>query len=411
MGKQYTIEKIDHQGRGIIKDNGVIIFAQNALPGETVEIEIIKEKRHFKEAQVVAYHKKSSNRIPAHCPYYNACGGCHIMHLSYQMQLEWKMEKIREIMTKFYSGFAFPICRIIESEEWNYRNKATFQVKQKLGYFEQKSNAIVPVDHCDLVDPKIGNLLPIIAKLNIDDCSQIVIRASKNTNQTMITFIGKNLDKGEIINHLSPYVNSIYLKERGLECIYGSPYMEEKIGNFLFKISPDSFFQVNTNQAKKLYDTVLRYADVDKEDSVLDLYCGTGTIGLYVSPHCHKVLGVEINEQAIIDANENKRVNGVNNIEFICGDVSTMVDKIKEEYHVVIVDPPRSGLDEKTLSYLKNCKAKRIVYVSCDPITLARDLNQIKEIYCVEELTPVDMFPQTYHVECVALLSLKSVDK
>ncbi len=407
MEKLYKIEKLDHQGRGIIRENGPIIFVENALPDEQVEIKIVKEKKQLKEAQVVAYYKQSSSRNKVKCPYYNQCGGCHIMHMSYKKQLEWKEEKVKEILNKFMdSSVLFSIQPIVASEEWNYRNKATFQVKQKLGYFAQKTNTIVPVEQCNLVDPNIQKLIPILSTLDISSCSQITIRASKNTNQTMVIFDMKtNIDTTKIVETLKEYVSSIYVKKEKLNCIYGMPFIEEKIGDCVFKISPGSFFQVNTNQAKKLYDIVLKYANVQTEDSVLDLYCGTGTIGIYISKYCHNVLGIEMNKHAVQDALENQKLNHIHNMEFICNDVSNIVDKIVDKYSVIIVDPPRSGLDQKTITYLKQSGAKRIVYVSCDPVTLARDLNQLKEKYHIKELTPVDMFPQTYHVECVCMLN------
>ncbi len=404
MEQIYTIEKLDHQGRGIIRENGIVIFVENALPKEKVEIQITKEKKNLKEAKVLNYHKQSCDRITPRCPYYKECGGCHVMHMPYKKQLEWKREKVKEIMMKFVSS-NFPIQEIVASEEWNYRNKATFQVRKEIGYFEYKSNLIVPIEHCDIVDLKINHLFSIIAELDVSDSSQIIFRASKNTNQTMIildtkAFVGKN-----IIDSLKPYTTSIYQKGKEWKLLYGKSYIEETIGDFIFKISPNSFFQVNTKQAETLYQLVLKYASLTRDDCVLDLYCGTGTIGLYLSKFCKQVLGIEINRQAIIDARENQKRNHIDNAEFICSDVATIVDKIKEDYSVIIVDPPRSGLDDKTLFYLKNCNAKRIVYVSCDPVTLARDLKELKEIYHIDELTPVDMFPQTYHVECVCVLN------
>lgn len=408
--KKYVVENLDHQGRGIIRDNGLVIFVSNALPQEEVEIEIIKTKKNLKEACVTSYQKISNDRQQPLCPYYDTCGGCHIMHMPYTKQLEWKEQKVREIFNKFMDyNVSDCIQNIMGSQEWNYRNKATFQVKQKIGYFKKHSNIIVPIEHCDIVDLKINHLFSIIAELDVSDCSQIVIRASKNTNQTMVVldtkdFVGKN-----IIDRLKPYTTSIYQKGKEWNLIYGKPYIEETIGDFIFKISPDSFFQVNTKQAETLYQLVLKYASLTRDDCVLDLYCGTGTIGLYLSKFCKKVLGIEINQQAVCAANENKGLNEIENVDFICSDVASMINKIKESYDVIIVDPPRSGLDKNTISYLKGCNAKRIVYVSCNPVTLARDLNCLQDCYEVKELTPVDMFPQTYHVECVCVLNRKSL--
>lgn len=404
--KKYVVENLDHQGRGIIRDNGMVIFVSNALPQEEVEIKFIKEKKNLKEACVTSYRKISNDRQQPLCPYYDTCGGCHIMHMPYTKQLEWKERKVREIFNKFMDyDVSNCIQNIMGSQEWNYRNKATFQVKQKIGYFKKHSNIIVSIEHCDIVDLKINHLFSIITELDVSDCSQIVIRASKNTNQTMVVLDTKASVGKNVIDRLKPYTTSIYQKGKEWKLLYGKPYIEETIGDFIFKISPDSFFQVNTRQAETLYQLVLQYAALTQDDCVLDLYCGTGTIGLYLSKFCKKVLGIEINEQAVCDANENKGLNEIENVHFICSDVASMINKIKESYDVIIVDPPRSGLDKNTISYLKSCNAKRIIYVSCDPVTLARDLNCLQYCYEVKELTPVDMFPQTYHVECVCVMS------
>lgn len=413
MDNYYKIEKLDHQGRGIIRDKDTIIFVENALPEEVVQIEIDQEKKRIKEAHVSFYQNQSKDRIEPSCPYYLKCGGCNIMHMSYADQLKWKETKVKEIMNKFLNSYIqFPIRPIIGSTSFNYRNKAIFQVDTNMGYFERRSNQIVPLTNCNLVDFKINDLYSKIAKLSLDGCFKIMIRASKNIEQSMVVFYtNKNLNHKEIIECLKNDVTSIYIINKKAECIYGTPKIQEKIGDFTFYISPDSFFQVNTDQAKKLYDLVLKYASLTDTDNVLDLYCGTGTIGLYLSHYCKKVFGIEINKDAILDARENQKLNHVSNIDFVCSDVAKFVDKIDDSYSVIVVDPPRSGLDSKTVSYLKKWKAKRIVYVSCDPVTLARDLNLLKEVYEVKEITPVDMFPQTYHVECVAVLVHKNAGK
>lgn len=398
------IEKLDHQGRGIIKENGKVIFVENALPDEMVTVAITKSKRNIEEADVLHYEKTSPDRIVPACPYYKLCGGCHIMHLSYEKQLEWKKEKLMEILSKFMDKeIFFPILPILASEPFHYRNKAVFHIDKKLGYYQKKSNIIVSIEACDLVDFKINDLLRIIQKLDIDDCSQVTIRVSQT--EAMVIFTTEKQLLKDIIERLRPYVDSIYVQGKECKLVYGKPAIQETIGDYIFEISPESFFQVNTKQAKKLYDMVLKYADVKVSDCVLDLYCGTGTIGLYISSNCKHVLGVEVNRQAIEDAKRNQILNGIKNVDFICGDVSKIVKQMKENYDVVIVDPPRNGLDEATIFYLKTSRAKRIIYVSCDPVTLARDLNLLKEKYIVKELTPIDMFPNTYHLESVCVLN------
>lgn len=409
MSQNVKIEKLDHQGRGIVRTDGKIIFVENALPGEEVEIEVIKEKKQLKEARVTSYQSESLDRRIPPCPYYETCGGCHIMHMTYEKQLEWKQEKVKEILQKFLDkDISFPIRPIIASEELGYRNKVTFQVDSKIGYYEKGSNQIVPVKHCDLISKKMNLILSKLSEMQLDNCSQIVIRASENFEQIMVIFhTNTDINQKQIIEALQPYVTSMYIKNKQYECIYGDDAIEEKLGDYIFTISPDSFFQVNTKQAEKMYELVKKYAALEKEDSLLDLYCGTGTIGLYLSDKCKKVLGVEINGQAVEDAKKNRQANHIENAEFVCSDVANIVDQIKDHYSVVIVDPPRSGLDTKTISYLKQWNVKRIVYVSCDPVTLARDLNLLKDVYEVIEVTPIDMFPQTYHVETVVCLQKK----
>lgn len=401
-----SIEKLDHHGRGIARKDGKVIFVEKALPQECVQIQILKSKKNLEEAKVLSYKKYSKDRVESNCPYYSMCGSCHIRHLFYEKQLEWKMEKVKEIFQKFMNDDSILIQPIVGGIKKNYRNKATFQVKNQIGYFEKESNRIVPIDDCKLVDFKINKILSLLCSLNIKNCKQIIVRVSKYFDESMVIFVenGKMSVK-EIILQLKPFVTSIYVKGKELECVFGNSYIQEKLGDFVFEISPDSFFQVNTEQAKKLYDIVTQYASFKKTDTVLDLYCGTGTIGIYVSSYVHKVLGVEINPQAIMDAKRNQFKNHVENIEFICGDVSKVVEKIKDKFDVVIIDPPRSGLDPKTISFLKNCGAFRIIYVSCDPVTLVRDLKELNLCYTIKEVIPVDMFPNTYHVECVCVLN------
>ena len=409
MSQIFTIEKLDHQGRGIIRANGKVIFVENALPGEEVEIQILKEKKNLQEAKVSHYHHTSSNRVRPICPYYTLCGGCHIMHMNYDSSLQWKEDKVKEILKKFMNhDISFLIKPIVASQPFSYRNKVTLQVENKIGYYEKRSNHIVPINHCDLINEKMNQVVNIIANIKLNKCSQVIIRYSEYSNEIMVIFdISTDNYNKKILETLRPFVNTIYIKNKTYECIYGNPYIEEKIGNFIYRISPDSFFQVNTKQAEKLYELVRTYADLDKEDIVLDLYCGTGTIGLFLSPQCKKVFGIEINQQAVEDAQQNQLRNQVNNIEFICDDVAKVIGKIENQYSVVVVDPPRSGLDPKTVSYLKEWKVKCLIYVSCDPVTLARDLKELEEVYEIKELTPVDMFPETYHIECVVKLVRK----
>jgi len=398
---EVEIEKLDHFGRGISKELGKPIFIENALPKELVKIEIIKENKNLMEGKVLEYIRKSDDRVEPICPYYNECGGCNIMHLSYKEQLKYKESKVKEIMKKF-TDFD-NVNSIIGSSQLHYRNKATFQVSGDLGYYKKKSNDIVKIDECFIVDNRINSIISKLNKLNLSDINQVVIKAS--TEEIMLVFYS---DKEVNINiHDFDVTDIISIVKNKRNILKGKGYIINEINGLKFVISPTSFFQVNNEGMINLYNKVLEYGSFNKEDEVLDLYCGTGTIGIYVSKYCRKVFGVEINEEAIKDAFINKKINSIDNIDFQAGDVGKILKQSKFKPDTIIVDPPRAGLDKLTINKLKELKPKKIIYVSCDPVTLARDLNILKSDFDIVEITPVDMFANTYHVENVCLLTKK----
>ena len=389
------IIKLDHLGRGIGKLDGKIIFIPNALPNEIVNIKIIRDKKNYYEGIVTEYKKISNKRIKPLCPYYDSCGGCDLMHLDYNDQLQFKQEKIENIIHQ-YVNKNIKINKIIGSDNiYNYRNKLTLHVNNKLGLYQKQSNDLIEIDKCLIVDDKINDIINELKKYKINT-KEIIIKASNK--DSMISFNG-NISKIENINCNNIWNNNKLIK--------GNGYIEEKIGNFTFQISPESFFQVNTEQTKKLYDKIKVMANLSKNDQVLDLYCGTGTIGLYLSDACSKVLGVEINKQAINNANNNKKINNIKNAKFIVGDAKKVIKDIKFKPSAIIVDPPRSGLFKGMIDDLIKFNANKIIYVSCDPMTLARDLNLLQEHYEITEIQPVDLFPHTHHVECIAKLKIK----
>lgn len=366
---EVTILDYDHQGRGMARINDKICFIPNTMINEVVKIKITKEKKNFMEGIVVEYIKTNPDRINGLCPYYETCGGCDILHIPYKDQLQYKFNKVKNIVTRYLKE-DIKINDIIPSDkQFNYRNKVTLQEENsKIGFYSKKSNSITPIKKCLLIDESLNNYIKTIENPN----NKIVLRTN-----------GKDI--------LDNYNDKI-IKE---------------IGNKKFLVSLESFFQVNDNVTYKLYEKVKEYANSSKDDYILDLYCGTGTIGIYLSDNCKKVLGIEINKQAIIDANKNKELNNLNNIEFIAKDVAKIIHKIDFEPSIVVVDPPRAGLDEKTIKEIIKINPKRLVYVSCDPMTLVRDLNILKYYFNIEEITPFDMFPNTYHVENVCLLTKK----
>lgn len=404
----YKVEvtKLDHQGRGIAKINDKIIFIPNVLPCETIDVNIVLEKKKYYEGTVKEIINASDKRIKPICPYFEECGGCQFLNMNYQDSLDYKQNKVEEIMNK-YLGIKIKINNIVACDNnLYYRNKTTFQVENDIGFFKEKTNTLIPVDKCYISDIRINDIYKEI-KDNIDltNVNQIIIRATKNTLESMVIFKTSNyVDNKRLIDVLKNKVDSIYIND---ELIYGKGKIIENLCNKNFYISPSSFFQVNTVQAEKLYNKAIEYANIKKDDTVLDLYCGTGTIGIIASDKAKKVIGIELNKEAIKDANENKKLNNINNIEFYAGDVGKILNKNNYKPDTIIVDPPRAGLDSLALSQILNIKPKKLVYVSCDLMTLARDLKLLSNDYDILELTPVDMFPYTAHVESVCTLKYK----
>ena len=366
--QEVTIIDYDHQGRGMARINNKICFIPNTMIDEIVKVNITKEKKNFMEAEVVEYIKTNPNRKDNICPYYTTCGGCDILHLEYEEQLKYKYNKVVNII-KRYVNEDIKINNIISDKQFNYRNKVTLQVeKNKVGFYSKKSNTITPIKECKLLDESLNNYIKTITNTS----EKIVLRTN-----------GKDV--------LDNYQDRII----------------KYIGDKKYEVSLESFFQVNDNVTYKLYEKVKEYVNSNNEDYVLDLYCGTGTIGIYLADNSKEVLGIEINKQAIKDANRNKEINNLNNIKFIADDVAKVINKIEFKPTIVVVDPPRAGLDEKTIKEVVKMNPKRLVYVSCDPMTFARDLNILKYYFNIKEITPFDMFPNTYHVENVCLLERK----
>ena len=397
---EVNIENLDHYARGIARVDGKPFFIENALPNETVIASIIKEKKNFIEGETIDFITKSNDRIIPICPYYDECGGCNIMHLDYDSQLKFKENKVKEVLKKFcnYDN----VKSIIGTNQYNYRNKITLQVKEDIGYYKKKSYDLVVIDKCYIADEKINNIINKLKNIDLSNINQIVIRTTNK--ESMLVFYGKkviNLDVNKFdVNTIVCIADKSYI-------LKGKGYIEEEIKGIKYVISPTSFFQVNTNGMINLYDKVLEYCGLNGNENLLDLYCGTGTIGIYLSKYCNKVFGIELNKEAIKDALINKKINNLNNIDFKSGDVKEVLKNNNFIPDIIVVDPPRAGLDKRVIEQIISLKPKKLVYVSCDVITLARDLNLLKEYFDINEVTPVDMFPNTYHVECVCSLELK----
>lgn len=396
---QYKIEKLDNFGRGISHINNKIVFISNALEDEVVDATTTYSNKKFDEAKVNEIIEGSRMRIKPICPYFDICGGCNLLHMNYDDQLKFKYNKVKDIIFKYLKE-NIKVNDVIYSNQFNYRNKASFEVKEKLCYKMRKSTNLVDINYCYLLDKNINDIVHVLNNLNLKNINNITIRTGEE--DIMVSISGNPTQ--EIIDALKEKARSIYVNDK---LVYGRSNIVSKIGNYEFFVSDKSFFQVNKYNVKNLYDKVLEYAELIGNENILDLYCGTGTIGIYLSKYAKSVIGIEVNEQAIFDANVNKNKNNIENISFICDTTSNINNIVNNDFDVIIVDPPRSGLDKNTINFLINSKAKRIVYVSCDIMTLVRDLNILKQDYDIREITPVDMFPNTYHVETVCILERK----
>ena len=392
------ITELDHSGRGIGRLNNKIVFVENALPNEVVNIRITNEKKKFIEANVDSYIKLATNRIESPCPYFESCGGCDLLHLNYNDQLKFKQNKIKNIITR-YLNCDIKINNIIGSENnFNYRNKTTFQINGDIGFFKKKSYDIIPIDKCLISDNLINNAIKYLKKLNLKYITKIICRSSNSELMIIIESSKSNINIEPIRNIAA----SIYIKNNNKYLLsHGKKHITEELGNYKYIVSPDSFFQVNLDVANKLYNKIKEY--VGTNNNILDLYCGTGSIGIFVNEN-NNVVGVEINDSAVKDAFENAKLNNINNIDFLCENSEKAIKKIKTKPNIIIVDPPRSGLTNETINNIFKLDINTMIYVSCDPMTLVRDLNILSKIYKIEEITPFDMFPNTKHVECLVLL-------
>ena len=389
------IDKISHDFKGICNVDNKVIFVPGTFPGEIVDIKIVKNTKKYSEGKVISFVEVSEKREESKCPYSRICGGCSISHIEYIMSLQYKKDIVVDII-KRYADINIDPSIISNGEVYGYRNKVSFKILEgHLALTEEKSNKLVKVNQCLLANGNINKVVRLINDINLKYVTDVIIRGSQDI---MVIFNGR-IDKDSVISILSGYVSSIILNG---ETIYGRNYITTNVNGYEFAIFPTSFFQVNTNMIKSLYDRILKYAKGGR--SLLDLYCGAGTIGIYLANSFELVRGIEINKDAIRGANLNKQINNINNITFECKNVDDM-GEISED--VVVVDPPRSGLDRNVIDKLLSSEVEKIIYVSCNPITFARDLNILKVKYKLEDIVLFDMFPNTRHVECVSVLCLK----
>lgn len=452
--KEYILDIVSqgYEGEGIAKINDTFpIFIEGALKGERVNVRIVKSKKNFAYGKLLEVIEPSLERCEAKCSIHKRCGGCKLQHSTYKKQLNFKFERVKDCITKIgkldESIVQFPLGM---DEPWRYRNKVQLPIgmvngELKIGFFAPRSHEIIDMETCliqdEIADKVVGITRSWIKKNNIKPYNidgkydetgilrHIMIRRGFTTNEVMVVLVtnGSKLpNKDEFISLITeniPGIKSIVQNINskptnvilGQECItlWGESTISDYIGEFKFNISPLSFFQVNPVQTEVLYNKALEYAGLTGDETVFDVYCGTGTITLFLSQKAKKVYGVEIIPQAIENANINAKENNVNNVEFFVGESEVVIpDLINKgiKADVVVVDPPRKGCDVKLLNAITNIDAKKIVYVSCDPSTLARDLAILEgNGYKTVRVQPVDMFPHTAHIETCVLLQRRTM--
>lgn len=434
-----------HEGKGIVKYNGQPIFVADVMKDEDVEIVITKLNKTYGFGSLVERHSTSSHRVTPPCPYYESCGGCQIQHFSYEEQLRFKQGKVIRLLQQV-GVHPSKIAPIIGMENpFYYRNKVqvpfgmTYDGKVIAGFYAPQSHDIIDMDRCLIENVHADGVLTTIRQLvnefhiePYDDTSHrgvlrhVLIRQGQATGQLMVVLITRtptlpreqqfvqrllkaHPDITTIIHNHNGNVTNVILGEKE-RILFGPGSIEDVLSGLRFKIAAKSFFQVNAVQTEVLYQKAIDYADIQSTDYVLDAYCGVGTIGMLAARKAKWVDGIEVIPDAIQNAIYNAKINQIANIAFAVGDAGDYLvkqHKLGKTYDVVIVDPPRQGLSEAFIHTLLRIKPRRISYVSCDPATLARDIKILSTQYEVQVVQPVDMFPQTFHVETVCLLSYR----
>lgn len=455
--QNYTleIESLAFGGQGVSRVEDYVIFVKRALPGDVVNARITKRKKSYGEARIIDIITPSAARIEPPCPHFESCGGCTWQNLSYQDQLIHKTKIVDDAVSRI-SGLKETTVQPItaSSQAYHYRNKMEFSFAEKRWLTREELadeniskefalglhvpgtfDKIVNMQRCLLQSENANAILAFVSEYAQNKKLQpyglrshegllrfLVIRESFADKKLMVNIVTAYKDPeiekmaqklatkfpfiASIVNNINSRKAQIAVGEEEV-LLYGTPFIEDSIGPFRFEISANSFFQTNTKQALTLYNYALEYAALKADDTVWDLYCGTGTISLFLAQKAQHVTGFEMTPSSVENAKANAQKHNVENVKFIAGDVIDNIFEQKEKPNVIITDPPRAGMHQKVVDALLEIAPEKIVYVSCNPTTMARDLKLLEEKYTIDKIQPVDMFPQTYHIECVTRLTLK----
>ena len=444
--EEYVVDVVDngYQGEGIAKIEGLTVFIDNAIKGEKVKIKIVKVLKNQAYGKIIEILESSENRNKSDCLTFNKCGGCNLRHMKYQETLKLKKSIVENNLKKSgLQNITVKDCLGMENP-YNYRNKLQYPVgiidnKPAMGVFAERSHRIISTQNCliqnkmtqaianDVFNFIVENNIPVYdEEKQTGEIRHIYLRIGIKTKEIMLVLVTNNkkitkeaelvkfiVEKypeiKTIVKNINPKNTNVILGQEN-ETLFGDGYITDDLLGVTFKISPMSFYQVNPIQTEKLYTIAIEGAQLTGEETIFDLYCGIGTIGICASKHAKYLYGIETVPEAIKDAKENAKINNIENAKFIVGNVEDELPKLIQEEKiqpdVVFIDPPRKGCDNVAIDTLLKLKPKKIVYISCNPATLARDLRKLNEEYEIKEVQPVDMFPFTSHVECVSLLCL-----
>ena len=450
--KEYIVNIIDNgfEGEGIAKIEDYPIFIPGAIKGEKIKILIVKVQASYAFGKIMDIIEKSEHRIEPDCATYKRCGGCNLRHVDYEETLNIKQNAVQSLVNKTLKNPIEVKKTVAMGNPYNYRNKLQFPVgidkngNPIIGVFANRTHEIIPIQGCAIQDIESIQIakyvVDAIKKYNLSAYNEntgkglmrhVIVKAAKSTGEYMVILVvnGNKLPYSQeiaeslvsdcssitsVIVNINTKNTNVILGDKNIT-VYGKDYIIDKLGDYYFKISPLSFYQVNPVQAEALYNYAIEAAEITKNDVVFDLYCGIGTISIFMAKSAKEVYGVEIVEQAIEMAKENAKENKIDNTHFIAGDTEVVLTDLIEKQHimpdVIIVDPPRKGLDKTSINNILKVKPRRVVYISCNPASLVRDLRMLEDIYEVKMVQPFDMFCFTSHVECVCVLKLRENTK
>ena len=446
--KEYIVDIVDNgfEGEGIAKIEGFTIFIPNAIKGEKIKVLIVKVLTSHAFGKALEILEKSEHRVEEDCTTYKRCGGCNLRHIDYEETLNMKQKVVQNLVNKNLKNKIEVKPTWGMGNPYHYRNKLQYPIgvdkagEPVIGVFANRTHDIIPVEDCLIQDKKSNQVakyvLDAIKKYKLSVYNEktqeglmrhVVIKRGFRTGQMMVILVingdflpyakditqdlqGSCYDITSVVVNINKKNTNVILGSKNIN-IAGEGYIEDILGDYYFKISPLSFYQVNPVQAEALYNIAIESLKISNQDVVFDLYCGIGTISLFAAKYAKKVYGIEIVEQAIENAKENAKINDIKNTDFICGDAEIILTDLIENQKiipdVVIVDPPRKGLDNTTINNILKIHPKRVGYISCNPATFVRDLSKLEEKYEIKMIQPVDMFPFTSSIENVGILELR----